>query len=136
MSLAGGPSISISAIAADNQKRQFSIFNFTKSKAISTSATALKPIFPPNTILPQGSMADSSFIIEECLTVRRGKESVLCCPTAGTMCGTLVASKDMNETFTTALGIKKTKHRWYVCDGERVKWFRDEDERGEFLIAS
>lgn len=104
-------SMSIAAIAADNQKRQFSIFSFTKP---SVATNAPKPIFPPNTILPQGTMADVSFTIEECLTVRRGKESVLCCPNAGTMCGTLVAAKDMNETLTTALGIKKTKHRWLV----------------------
>jgi hypothetical protein len=73
-----------------------------------------REFYPPNTIMPQGFMRDIYFSPEDCITVRPpgGKAAMCCCPTVGTMCGTLVAVKDLNKAIVGAFGMKKTKHRW------------------------
>ena len=98
----------------------------------------MKPTYPSNAIVPKGALTDFPFEAEGSVNVRRGREVFVCCPKIGTMCGNLIALKGfktINEGLLDAFGMKKTKERWYITDGEMLKWYQDDVLKGALFIA-
>lgn len=105
-----------------------------------SSKRALSPdFFPPHTIMPAGVMKDAYFASEDCISVRHVLQANIaykCCPQVGTMCGVLIAVKDLNKTIVGAFGMKKTKHRWYVSTTFRLYFHCDISSKSDAFSNS